>query len=785
VKALLSWLREFTPLEATPDEIGRAFGMLGTPVESVDVIGEGLDGVVVARILDVSPIKGADYIQLTHVDAGTGDALSVVCGARNIAAGQLVPLATVGASLPNGMEIGRRKMRGQVSEGMLCSPDELGMGARGDGIMILGGDLEPGTAFKDALGISSDVLWDLEINPNRPDAMSVAGLARDLAAWFKVPFALPEPVIVENGDPAGSLVTVEVLDPERCGRFTARVLQDVTVAPSSQLIASRLTLVGMRPINNVVDVSNYVMLELGQPSHPYDLAQVGGGGLRVRRASEGETLVTLDGNERTLTHEELLICDADDVPNGIAGVMGGASSEISETTRDVLVEMAWFLPIGITKSSRRLGLRSEASARFEKGCDPEIIDVAQARFIELLGASVGRVATGTVDVVGIVPDRPPVRVRTSTVNALLGTELDGSDIKGLLDPIGFAATPADADNLVTIPSWRYDSDSEIDVVEEVARHFGYDRIGQEMPTAPRIGRLTDLQTDRRLVRDVMVGLGFAEAVPTPFLAPGDLARTGLPDDGITVTNPLVAEESVLRTSLLPGLLRTVRANQSHRVDDAALFEIGHVFRPPASADATLPDEREFLGVAVAGAEAPIAVQAWTALAEALDVHSPGLLAAEPPGLHPTRAADVVVGGEHLGVVGEVDPGVLEAWGITGRVAWLEVDLGRLLALPHGEHAYLQVSRYPSSDIDLAFATPDAVPAGDVEATLRSAGGDLLVALELFDVYRGAGVPEGSRSLAYRLRFQAVDRTLTDDETAAVRLQCIEAVTAATGASLRT
>src|SRR4051812_46586477 len=420
MKVLHSWLREFAALTATPDEIGAALGALGTPVEEMHHIGHGLDGIVVARVLDLRPHPDADRIQLVDVDAGDGEALQICCGAFNMAAGDLVPLATLGTTMPNGLEIARRKLRGEWSNGMLCSPPELGLPGDAGGILILSDGLTPGTPLREALGIESDVLYDLEINPNRPDAMSVAGVARDLAAHYKVPFSLPAPVgTTTDGDDVSSLITVENLAPDLCGRFTARVLQGVTVGPSPARIASRLTLLGMRPINNVVDVSNYVMLELGQPSHPYDLALVGGGGLRVRRANDGETLVTLDDVERTLTSDDLLICDARDEPNGIGGIMGGASSEISEATTDVLVEMAWFQPMAIAQSSRRLGVRSEASARFEKGCDFNVIDLAHARFIELLGPAVQRVATGTVDVAGEVPSMPTVRVRTGRVNGIL------------------------------------------------------------------------------------------------------------------------------------------------------------------------------------------------------------------------------------------------------------------------------------------------------------------------------------------------------------------------------
>jgi phenylalanyl-tRNA synthetase beta chain len=528
------------------------------------------------------------------------------------------------------------------------------------------------------------------------------------------------------------------------------------------------------------------MLEVGQPSHPYDLATLPGGAIRVRRARAGETLVTLDDIERRFTADDLLICDHADAPIGIAGIMGGASTEISDATTDVLVEMAHFAPLSIARTARRLALRSEASARFEKGTDPEIIELAQARFAELLGT--GAVAPGMVDVRAAAPPPSPVRLRTARLNRLLGTELTPEDVREQLEPIGFACAPvANADGTVdtdvVIPSWRPDSAVEVDLIEEVARHWGYDRIGATVPPTAHFGHLTPLQEARRRVRSALVGLGLSEAMPMAFLAPGDLSRAGLDDDGITIANPLVAEESVLRTSLLPGLLKVVAHNLGHRQDRVELFEVGHVFRRPADSDGELPDEREHLAVAVAGEEAPGAVERWWALAEHLGLHAE-LRAAEVPGLHPTRTAEVIVSGESVGAVGEVDPGVLGVYGIDDRVAWLEVDLGRILALPGGERPFQPFSRMPSSDVDLAFEVPDEIPAAAVLAAIHEAGEELLVSVDPFDVYRGAGVAEGARSLAFRLRFQAADRTLTDAEVGVARSRIIDAVQAAIPARLR-
>ncbi len=783
MKVLLSWLREFAPFEGDPVELGRTMSDLGMAVEALDRVGEGLDGIVVAEVLELRAHPQADRIQLVDVDAGDGEALQICCGAFNMKVGDRVPLATLGTVMPDGMEIARRKMRGEWSNGMLCSSRELGMGDDHAGIMILPPDLEPGTPLTAALGIEPDVLYDLEINPNRPDAMSVAGVARDLAARLRIPFAIPEPqVAVSSGAPAGERASVEIVDGDLCGRFVARVFHDVTVGESPRWMANRLTALGMRPINSLVDISNYVMLELGQPNHAYDLARLGGRGLRVRRAHDGETLVTLDDVERSFITDDLLICDALDVPVGIAGIMGGADTEISASTTEVLLELAWFQPLAISRTSRRLGLRSEASARFEKGTDPEVLELAAARFAQLLGETAS-LAPGVIDARGELPARQPVRVRTQRAAAVIGVDLDASTVRTLLEPIGFECTSVGDDHDVVVPSWRPDTASEIDVIEEIARHHGYGRIPRSVPRSTDSGGLTRYQRERRRVRQALVGLGFTEVMPLPFLAPGDLAAAGLADDGIRVANPLVAEESVMRTSLLPGMAKVLAYNASHRNADISIFELGHVYNRPADPGAALPDETEHLAAAVGGAEAPAAVHALRALLDHLGIPFE-LRADEVPGLHPTRAAIVEVDGAVVGSVGEIDPAVLDRFEVPGRVAWFDLDLGRLLDAPRPPHTYRPVSLFPSSDLDLAFEVDEAVPARAVEHALRAAAGDLLVELELFDVFRGGALPEGRRSLAFRLRFQAPDRTLTDADLAEVRTRCIDAVQAELPATLR-
>lgn len=779
----LSWLSEFAPFAAEPADLAATLSSLGLVVEGVKAVGEGLGDVVVARVLAIHPHPNADKVQVVDVDAGDGAALQIVCGAFNFSAGDLVPLAPVGARLPGGTHIGRRNVRGQWSNGMLCSAAELQTGSDTSGIMVLGPDLDPGTPLVEALGIVADVVFDLDVTPNRPDALCVAGVARDLAAALRIPFAIPEPPALPDGDEQ-RLVTVAVESTDLCPIFTATVLGGITVGPSPAWLARRLTLAGMRPINNVVDVSNYVMLELGQPNHPYDLDRLPGQGFSVRRARAEETLVTLDEVERRLASDDCLIGDAEGHPVGIAGIMGGASSEISATTATVALEAAWFDPAAIARSSKRLGLRTEASVRFERGVDPEGVDRAVARFCQLAGEVAGATAAGpSVGARAEVPRAARVVVRTSRVNALLGTTLSPSEVSGYLQPIGFQCTPTgEGDFRVDIPSWRPDSEREVDVIEEVARHHGYTRIPRTMPPITHVGLLTAYQRDRRRVREILVGAGLSEAWASSFLAPEDLARAGFPPDAVEVENPLTVEESRLRPSLLPGILRAIAFNADHRRPEVALFEIGHVFgRPPPGGQ--LPVEPENLAVAVGRSDAAAAVRTWRVLADALGLTDVRLEAAALPGLHPTRSARIVVGDQAAGAIGEVDPQVLTTHGIEGRVGWFEADLRLLLDAARRPVTYRPVSRFPSADMDLAFVVNDATPAADVEATLAHAGGELLEHLDLFDVFRAPEL-EGARSLAWRLRFSALDRTLAEEELTALRARVIEAVTTAHPARLR-
>jgi phenylalanyl-tRNA synthetase beta chain len=784
----LSWLRDFAHLEGSVEDLAATFSTLGLVVDGTEVVGAGLDGIVVARVLDLRRHPDADKIQLVDVDPGNGEAVQIACGAFNFAVGDLVPMAPLGTIMPDGMEIGRRKLRGEWSNGMLCSAAELRLPPQEgtQGILVLPAGLaRPGTPLKEALGLEADVVFDLDISANRPDALSVAGVARDVAAALKVPFRLPGFATV--ADPTVERARVEVRDADLCPRFTGTVVTGVKVGPSPDWIVRRLTLAGMRAINNVVDVSNYVMLELGQPNHAYDLDRLAGRGLVVRRARAGETLVTLDGVERTLGDEDCLICDAESTPVGIGGIMGGASSEISDATTTVLLEAAYFNPMAIARTGKRLGLNSEARYRFERGCDPEIIDLAVDRFVSLLGG-VSRGVTTDVRSAEHTPVAHPVMVRTQRVNAVLGTSLTDGVVAELLAPIGFTSTPTPEPGVlqVTIPTWRPDSEREIDVIEEVARLYGYRHIERTLPAGIRTGGgLTPYQRDRRRVRDILAGTGLTEAWTTTFLAPGDLERAGLPAEAVEVENPLDRSESLLRTALLPGLLKAVRFNADRQLGDVRLFEIGRVFGLPTGGD-VLPDEREDLAVIVAGdgAGARLAARLWATLADALRLAGVSLDPAEVPGFHPTRSAGIAAAGAALGAIGEVDPAVTAAYGLAGPVGYFTVRLEGLLAAPRRSDQARSISRFPASDFDLAFVVDDAVPAAAVEATLREVGGDLLEWVRLFDVYRDAQLGEGRRSLAYHLRLRALDRTLTDAQVGEVRQRAIEEVAVAHRGELR-
>ena len=789
MKVLLSWLREFAPIEGDPYELADHMSDLGMAVEETRILNP-LEGVVVAKVAALRPHPKADRIQLVDVEIENGDPMQVCCGAFNMSVGDLIPFATIGTVMPDGMEISQREMRGEMSNGMCCSAAELDLGSDHDGIMILPEDLETGAPLMQELGLVGDILWDLEINPNRPDAMSVAGVARDLAARLDVPFEIPEWTVPSPGAAEG-LASIQIDDGVLCPRFTGRVLKGVTVGKSPLWMQMRLTLLGMRPINSVVDVSNYVMLELGTPNHTYHLSLLPNRHIGVRRASNGESITTLDGQERMLQPNDGLIVNEADEPIGIAGVMGGASTEISDTTDSVLVELACWEPQSIARTSQRLGLRSEASARFERGTDWQINVTAVQRFCHLLNEVTpgGIEIVGEVlDVTGTTPDTISVPVRTSRISMLLGRDFSSEEIHDLLTPIGFEVENTDSQDvqLVTIPSFRPDTETETDIAEEVARHYGYGKLGATVPRSPDAGHLSPQQKLRRVIRQVMTGAGLIEAMPNPFLAPDDITKAALiVEEPVRLLNPLAVEESVLRPSLLPGLLTAVAYNYSHRNMEAKLFETGPVFE--SSEDSSgLPLETEHLAALISNADAFAATSLLKDLASTLKLEFQLTNVDGLAGLHPTRGAKINIGDTEVGSLGEVDPAVLQSYEIEDRCAWLNLRLDLVIeaAISVEGVPYQPVSTFPSSDVDLAFAVGEQVQASEIEMTLRKAAGEELQSLQLFDVFRSDQLDEGVRSLAFSMRLQAKDKTLTDEEVGAVRQRCIEAVESNHPASLR-
>jgi len=778
MKILHSWLNEFADFGNDVDAIAASLTKLGLAVESVEQVGLPVKGVVVAKVLRTERHPDAAKVHRVYVDAGDGVEKHVWCGAFNMQPGDLIPLATLGTNMPDGRVISQRGILGIDSEGMLCSGTELGITADASGIMILPAHLELGADVFSALGIDQDVVFDLDVTRNRPDCTGYLGVARDLAAHLKLPLKSSKPEKdAKWAKGKKSDIAVDIRAVDRCGRFNVTVMSGVVVTDSPAWIAQRLSRAGMRPINNVVDVSNLVNLEMNQPNHAYDLEKVSDGFI-VRNASDGEVVVTLDDVSRPLSAQDLLICDAKNEPVGIAGIMGGAGSQISETTTTLALEIAWFEPLGIAASVSRLGLRTEASLRFERGVDAFGARAAAERFAQLLSLTCPNLVVheGGADAKtsSLSKEARTTNLRLDQIRRVLGVDVAVERVRELLSPIGFEISKPDKSNtvVVKIPSFRPDCTQEIDVIEEIARHYGFDEIGKVVPKSPVHGRLSAVQQRRRIVREFVLSLGASEAMPNPFLAPGDLARCGLSEENaLRLANPLVAEESVLRTSLRPGLLQAIAYNQSHRINDIKLFEVGHVY---PQGNEQLPDEHEVLCVVFAESDATKAMDMWSQFSSFLGVGAQLFQDASPAGFHGTRSAQLRRGKIVLGAVGEIDPTVLASFGVSGRVACLEINLSIVLGETPKVAAAQVVSKYPSSDFDLAFVVPQTVAAGTLLKSLRQAGGNLLVDAVLFDIYRGKGVADGARSLAFRFRFQAPDRTLGETEIADARARCIAA-----------
>ena len=809
----LPWLREYCDPALDVRGIEERLTMTGTKVEAIHHSGvRSTENFVVGRVLSAERHPDADRLKVCRVELGEEQPATIVCGAPNVAAGQTVAVARPGALMPDGTKLGQAKLRGVLSEGMILSETELQVGVGGEGIMVLDeltldAELAPGTALAEVLAISSEVL-ELEITPNRPDCLGVYGVARELHAATGAPLA-PAPWDVEAavaGEPAG--VTIRVEAPELCPRFTARVFENVTIAPSPLWLKARLTAAGQRPINNVVDITNYAMLLSGQPLHAFDLDRVAGGQLIVRRATDGEQVQTLDGQTRTLDGEMLVIEDAEG-PTSIAGVMGGARSEVEPATTRVLLEVASWNGPNIHRTSLMLGLRSEASGRFEKGLQPEQCmqaqAVAAALMLELCGATL---LPGTIDIGGEGPPPQRIELRSSRVSGILGLDVARERQAEILGALDFQSEPLEGGLEVSVPALRRDDVTrEVDLIEEVARIGGLEGLPATLPARRgAAGRLSHQQRLRRAAEDALAGRGLHEIVGWSFTEPGLLDRLRIPEGHpmrqvVALENPLSEDQSIMRPTLLGSLLDAARHNVSRNRPDIAIFESGTVYRRRGDAGAgTYPaEEHHALGALLGGALAP---RSWRGQAGEADFFAAkgllgGLLerfgvhwsvkAQQWPFLHPGRSAAVMARGPAsepvlLGFVGELHPLVSGAWDLE-RTAAFAIDLGKLAAVTPEVVSFSPFGAFPVLRQDLAVTMPLEVAARDVLHAVRRAGGEMLDQAEIFDVYSGAQVGEGRRSLALSLSFRSLERTLTDEDVAPVRAALVAAL-AGLGGELR-
>jgi phenylalanyl-tRNA synthetase beta chain len=780
----LFWLHEYCRPELAAHELAERLAMTGTEVERVETHGvTALEYFIVGRVLSAERHPDADRLSVCQVDIGTGHPSQIVCGAPNVAAGQTVAVAKPGAVMPDGTRLGKATLRGQESNGMILAEDELAIGVEHAGIIVLDGDgLRPGMPLADVLPIATDVLV-LEITPNRPDCLGIYGVAREVHAATGAALN-PPPWAADPGSAEEvpvSLARVRVECPDLCPRFTARVFEDVTIAPSPPWLKARLMAAGQRPISNVVDITNYVMLLTGQPLHAFDLDRVAGHELTVRRAHPGEQLDTLDGQTRTMGPDAVLIADADG-PTSIAGIMGGARSEVEAGTTRVLMEAANWDGANIHRTSLDLGLRTEASARFEKQLQPEQAMEAQAvaaqLMVELCGA---RLVPGTIDVGGAGPAPRTIRLRDARVEGLLGSPVQRARARQILEALEFETREAPDGLDVTVPAFRRaDITREADLIEEVARLDGLERLPATLPARRGAsGRLTSRQRLRRAAADALTAQGLHEVVGWSFVGPDLAARLRLPDAAaLELVNPMSADQSRLRTTLLGSLLDVAQRNRARGAAAVRLFEAGPVYLPRESGG--LPAEPYHLAAVLLG---PVRLPSWRdpdpravdffaakgVLAGVLDrLRVPwSVERTAEPFLHPGSAAAILVDGERVGWVGEIHPTVAASWDLDDTAAAFELDLDALAELPTA--IFEDVTSFPEVREDLAVVVADGVTAAQVLAVARRAGAPLLYRAEVFDLYRNPErLGEGNVSLALRLAYRAPDRTLTDAEVAAQR-----------------
>ncbi len=801
MRASLNWLKEFVDIDLTPVELADVLTMAGLEVESVIKIEEDLSHVVVGKVLSIKSHPNADKLSLCQVSIGDGT-FPVVCGARNMKVGDKVPLALEGALLPNSMKIRKAGIRGELSEGMMCSEEELGIGEDSSGIMILEDDLVLGMDIVSALNLE-DHIFDLNITPNRPDCLSIAGLAREVAAVTGKVLKIPSIEVREEDGRIHDLTSVDVRDPELCPRYSARLISDVAVGTSPFWIRRRLESVGVRPICNVVDVTNYVLMAFGQPLHAFDFDLLSEKRIVVKRAKDGDTFATLDRLERTLQGDALMICDGEK-PVAIGGIMGGLNSEVSETTSNVLIESAYFDPSNIRKTSKKLGLQTEASYRFERGVDPEgVINALNITTQMIADLCDGKVAQGIIDQCPspFLPKEITLSIRR--INKILGTSLEKERVRRYLKAIELDNKNLDRDKLIVrVPPLRVDLNREIDLIEEVARLNGYDNIPTTTPLA-RVtsGRRSSAWVAEDKVKYVLISLGYYEVVNYSFISPKLITSLGVDANHpfhkfIRIKNPLSEEQSIMRTTLIPGLLRTMKTNVYNKNSDLKLFEIGTVFFP--NKEDKLPIEKRMLSALVTGLRY---VEAWNFSGDEIDYYDiKGSLenlfralnirgcnfscAGDIPYLHPGKSSTIMIGDTQIGFLGEVHSEVLENHDLSKTAHIFEIDFDLLVKHAFSKKKINLLSKYPPIYRDMALIVKEDVQSRDIYDAIIGCNNSLVKEIQVFDVYEGEPIASGEKSLAYRIKYQSFKRTLTDQEVNKAHKKLVSKVLEDMGARIR-
>ncbi|MDD5722105.1 MAG: phenylalanine--tRNA ligase subunit beta [Syntrophales bacterium] len=798
----LKWLKDYIDVELTPEEVADKLTMAGLEVDSIDRISPAFSGVVVAKILAIKPHPNADKLFLCEVF--TGDrTFPVVCGARNVHAGDMVPLARVGATIPGGYTIKSSRLRGELSEGMLCSEEELGIGEDATGIMILPGDLTLGEDLARALDLE-DVKLEVSITPNRADCLSMIGIAREIAAMTGGKLRHPDITFEEKGEDIHSLTSVTILAPGLCPRYTARLIKNIEIRPSPSWMRMRLEAVGLRAINNVVDVTNFVMLEYGQPLHAFNFRSLEEGRIVVRGAREGEQFVSLDEKTRTLSADTLMICDGVK-PVAVAGIMGGLDSEVEDDTKEILLESAYFNPSSIRKSSRYLGMGTDAAFRFERGIDPDGVVRALDRAAQLIAdLSGGLICKGYIDEyprkIEALRDIP---LRPERVSSILGTRIEAGEMKEILEGLEMTVSEnGPGAYLVTPPTFRADITREIDLTEEIARIHGYEGIPTSLPKlSPEAVTTSDKKTLQSSIRSILNGYGYSEVINYSFISPVSADILGLSEDDegrrfIRLEDPLGEEMSVMRTNLAYGLLATMRKNISVGNHDLRIFEMGKVFTDVGE---DLPREHERMGALVCGARYD---RLWhfneglhadfydlkgcmENLFDALRIRDVRFTSGcDRPFLHPGRSCHVILDGRTIGFLGDVHPDVLEKMDIKGKAVVFEFDLLPIISLGCENVFYQNIPRFPSVSRDVAFVVDEAVEGRCLLDLALEKDENLLEYIDIFDVYDGKGILGGMKSLAVRFTYRSATRTLTDSEVDEVHERLVEIIVKQTGAKIR-